>query len=153
MEYNGSWKLKCFSKLSSNNENIISTPNIELKVVFINFILNIYVNGSQEFIYLTPETYIFYSNLHLGILSFDIHRWGKWCLSFYDEPSVINCVETLRNSSINVTDIQKLISDKKQYENAIIKTITNSQFPQFVAKIENTMKNKNNKTLDNLNKF
>lgn len=150
MKYNESWKIERYSRLDSNNENIVSTPNIEIRVVFINYILNIYRNDTIEYIYLTPKTYIFYFNLHLGVLSFDTCNWSKWCLSFYDKLSIMNCVETLRNSSINVTDIQKLILDKKHFENTIIKTITNSQFPQFVARIENIMKNKN-KNVNNLN--
>lgn len=142
MKYNESWILKCYSKLNSSNEITFTAPITEIKVVFINYLLNIFINNSNEFIYLTPKTYILYSNLHLGILSFDPHHGGKWCLSFYDELSMKTFIQTLRNNSINVLDIQKLLIEKKSLEYAIIKTIKNSQFPQFVARIENDMKNK-----------
>lgn len=134
-----SWIINCFSKLSSNSEHTTSTL---LRVHFLNHSLNILADGVNEFIYLTPETYVMQSTLHLGILSFDFCHHGKWVLSFNDEPSVMDCIETLRKNDIKVTDIQKLLSEREHLEDTIIKMVTDVSFPNFVAEVENAMKNK-----------
>jgi len=115
-----------------------------MRVDFLNHSLNILADEVNEFIYLTPETYVLQLTLHLGILSFDSCHQGKWVLSFKDEPSVMDFIETLRKNDIKVTDIQKLLSEKVRLEDAIIKTVTDVSFPNFVAEVEYTMKNKNN---------
>jgi len=140
MEYNKSWIINCFSKLSSDSEHTTSMP---MRVDFLNHSLNILADKVNEFIYLTPETYVMQSTLHLGILSFDSCHHGKWVLSFNDEPSAMDFVETLRKNDIKVTDIQKLKSERVHLENAIMKTITDVGFPNFVAEVETVMKNKN----------
>lgn len=114
-----------------------------MKVNFFNQSLNIYSNKVNDFIYITPETYVMYSTLHLGILSFDSCLNGKWVLSFYDETSAMGCIEKLKSSAIEVTDIQNVLSERMHLKNTIIETIKNADFPTFVAKVENSMKNKN----------
>jgi hypothetical protein len=84
-----------------------------------------------------------YSTLHLGILSFDSCFNGKWVLSFYDTPSAMDCIETMKSNGIEVTDIQNLLPERMHLKNTIIDTIKNVEFPAFVAKVENSMKNKN----------
>jgi len=95
----------------------------------------------KEQIPLEPETYILQSALSLGILSFEPGQ-GKWILGFHDELSTINCAQTLRKNGIKVIDIQKLLSNKKRIENAIIKTIKNVEFLQYAAKVEESIKSK-----------
>lgn len=141
MNYKKSWMINSFSNLSSNSEHTTSIP---MRVDFLNHSLNILADEVNEFIYLTPETYVLQSTLHLGILSFDSCHHGKWVLSFKDEPSAMDFIETLRINDIKVTDIQKLLSEKVCLEDAIIKTVTDASFPNFVAEMEYTMKNKNN---------
>jgi len=141
MKYSKSWIINCFSNLSSNSEYTASIP---MKVDFLNHSLNILADGVNEFIYLTPETYVLQSTLHLGILSFDSCHHGKWILSFNDESSTMDFIEMLRKNDIKVTDIQKLLSEKVCLEDAIIKTVTDVSFPNFVAGVEYNMKNKNN---------
>lgn len=113
-----------------------------MKVDFLNHSLNIFADEVNELIYLTPETYIVQSTLHLGILSFDSCHHGKWVLSFNDEPSAMDFIKTLRTNNIKVMDIQKLLSERVHLEDAIIKTVTDVSFPNFVAEVENFMKNK-----------
>ncbi|XP_060881290.1 uncharacterized protein LOC132952847 [Metopolophium dirhodum] len=139
MKYNKSWIINCFSKLSLNSEHTTSIP---LRVDFLNHSLNILADGVNEFIYLTPETYVMQSTFHLGILSFDFCHHGKWVLSFNDLPSAMDFIETLRKNDIKVTDIQKLLSERVHLEDTIIKTVTDVGFPNFVAEVENAMKNK-----------
>lgn len=114
-----------------------------MRVDFLNHSLNILADDVNEFIYLTPETYVLQSTLHLGILSFDSCHHGKWVLSFNDEPSILDFIKTLKKNDVKVTDIQKLLSERVHMENAIIKTVTDVSFPNFVAEVEYIMKNKN----------
>lgn len=79
----------------------------------------------------------------MGVLSFDSFHNGKWVLSFHDETSAMNCIEMMRSNGIEVTDIQNLLSGRMHINNTIIETIKNDKFPTFVAKVENSMKNKN----------
>ncbi|XP_015372434.1 PREDICTED: uncharacterized protein LOC107167768 [Diuraphis noxia] len=125
MKYKKSWMINCFINLSSNTEHTTSLP---MRVDFLNHSLNILADEVNEFIYLTPETYVLQSTLHLGILSFDSCHHGKWVLSFNDEPSAMNFIETLRENDIKVTDIEKLLSEKECLEDAIIKTVTDVSF-------------------------
>lgn len=141
VKHNKSWIIKCFSKLNPGGKHTTST--IPMRVIFLNHSLNILADGMNEFIYLTPETYVMQSTFHLGILSFDFRHNGKWVLSFNNELSAIDCIETLRQNDIKVTDIQKLLSEKVQLQDTIIKTVTNVGFPNFVAEVEKNMKNKN----------
>lgn len=142
-----SWNLKSYSNLSSNSENfILSTTitNTQTSIFYLNHSLTVLTNGiSNEIIYLTPKTYILYSTLHIGILSFDIRHHGKWILSFYDEPSAVTCVETLKNNGLEVANIPKLMSKKVDLESSIKNIITNPEFPHFVAQVENVI-NKTN---------
>lgn len=87
--------------------------------------------------------YVLYSTAHIGILSLDPGLYGHWVLSFYDEPSAMNCINTLKNNGMMVSDIQKLLSEMMNLENSIINTIRNAEFPYYVAQVENEMKNKN----------
>ncbi|XP_026815198.1 uncharacterized protein LOC113555076 [Rhopalosiphum maidis] len=135
VKYDKTWIINCFS----NNKHTTSTP---MRVGFLNHSLNIFADKVNEFIYLTPETYVMHSTLHLGILSFDSCHHGKWVLSFSNEPSGMDCIETLRKNDIKVTDIQKLISERAHFEDAIIKTVTDVGFPHFVAEVENAIKTK-----------
>lgn len=141
VQHNKSWLLKCYSKLGSNNENTILKPNTLMLVIFLNRSLNVFVNGKNEQIYIKPETYILNTTLHLGILSFDPCHCGKWVLSFLDEPSAMDCVQTLRSDGLKVINIQKLMTERMNIiENDVINTITNPEFPNFVANVENIMK-------------
>lgn len=110
--------------------------------MYLNRSLNIFSNGPVEIIPLKPKTYILRSLLHLGILSFDQNCCEKWILSFCDEQSALSCATTLKTNGLTVADIQQLIYEKNQLENTIIKTITNVDFAQFVAQVEDSMKNK-----------
>ncbi|XP_025204912.1 uncharacterized protein LOC112601479 [Melanaphis sacchari] len=136
---NKSWIINCFSKLSSNSEHISSIP---MRVDFLNHSLNILADKVNEFIYLTPETYVMHLTLNLGILSFDSCHHGKWVLSFSDEESVMDCIKTLRKNDIKVTDIQKFMSERMHLEEVINKTVTMEGFPHFVAEVENAIKTK-----------
>lgn len=111
-----------------------------MNVKFLNHSLKIFSNLTNEFIYLNPETYVLYSNAHIGILSFDLHHYGKWILSFHSEISALNCVETLRANNIKVTDIQKIVKTL-HVKNVVAKIITNAEFLNFVLEVENIMKN------------
>lgn len=149
MQYTGSWNLKSFSNLSSSNENSTQstiTPNEHTTVFYLNRSLIVFKNELfSEMIYITPETYVLYSTLHIGVLSFDNYHHGKWVLNFYDELSAVNCVQTLKNTGIEVTDIPKLLSTKVHLENTIMNIITNPEFPQFVNKVENYINKKKKK--------
>lgn len=141
MNLNESWFIKSYSSLGSSNVYTIS--NTQIKVKLFNHSLKIYSNKLNDLIYITPETYIMYSTLHLAILSFDSYHNGKWVLSFHDESSAKYCIEKMRSNGIEVTDIQNLISGRMHLKNTIIDTIKNLEFPTFVAKVENSMKTKN----------
>lgn len=142
-EYSGSWNLKSYTN-NENSTHCTLTPNPQTSIFYLNQSLIVFKNGIfSEIIYLTPETYILYSTLHLGILSFDTRHHGKWVLNFYDEPSAVNCINTLKNSGIEVTDIPELLSTKTHLENTIMNIITNPEFPHFVAKVENYINNTN----------
>ncbi|VVC27218.1 Hypothetical protein CINCED_3A006405 [Cinara cedri] len=141
-EYTESWNIKSYSNLSSSCENstqpTIIKSNIKTSVLYQNHSLTIFTNGIlSEIIYLTPKTYILYSTLYLGIMSFDKYYHGKWVLSFYDKPSAVKCVDTLKNNGLEVTDIPKLLSEKINLENTIISLIKNPEFSNFVVQVEN----------------
>lgn len=143
MEHTKSWLLKCYSKFGANNEHTILKPKTLMIVTFHNHSLNVLVNGKNELIYIKPETYILTTTLHLGILSFDPCHYGKWVLSFQDELSAMGCVQTLKSNGLKVNNIQKLISERMNLmENAVINTLTNPEFPNFVANVENVMNKK-----------
>lgn len=122
----------------------MSTPNTHIRVIFLDRSLNILTAEKTENVQLKPETYILHSALHLGILSFDSCDRDRWILSFRDIQSVTNCVQTLRKDGINVTNVQKLVSERMHLESTITKVITNAEFPSFVANVENAMKNNKN---------
>lgn len=144
MHYNKSWTLKAFTTFNSNNNSTISsTPSTRVDIVYCNYSLRISTKEINKLIYLKPEMYILNSTNHLGILSFDSCFYGYWVLSFYDKPSTMNCIDTLRSNGMIVTDIQKLLSKMVYLENSIINTIKNAEFPIYVAQVENAMKNKN----------
>lgn len=139
--YNECWILNSYSKLNSGSKyTITSTPNTQIRIIYLHRTFNIVTGGKNEYIYLKPDTYILHLTLYLGILSFDSCNRGKWVLSFQDKLSVINCVEILRRNGINVVDIQKLASKRIHLNSTIIKLLTNAEFPYFVAKVENAMK-------------
>lgn len=143
MEYNESWNLKYYSNQSLEGKcATYSTMDSETKIILCHRSLNVYSSTMKERIPLEPETYVLQSAVRLGILSFEPGRQGKWILGFHDKLSAINCAQTLRKNGIKVIDIQKFMSKKTQIENAIIKTIKNVEFSQFVAKVEESMKNK-----------
>lgn len=134
--------------MSSNCENTTRstiTPNEHTTVFYLNRSLIVFKNELfSEMIYITPETYVLYSTLHIGVLSFDNNYHGKWVLNFYDEPSAVNCVKTLKNTGIVVTNIPELLSTKMHLENTIMNIITSPEFPQFVNKVENYINKKKN---------
>lgn len=84
VKFNSFWILKIYSKSNSSNEHVGPISNTLTKVVFHNYLLNVFSNGVNELIYLKPETYILLSNLHLGIVSFGPCHSGKWVLNFHD---------------------------------------------------------------------
>lgn len=142
MENNESWNLKYYSNQSLEGKcATYSTMYSETKIILCYRSLNVYSSTMKEQIPLEPETYILQSALSLGILSFEPGQ-GKWILGFHDELSTINCAQTLRKNGIKVIDIQKLLSNKKRIENAIIKTIKNVEFLQYAAKVEESIKSK-----------
>lgn len=62
-------------------------------------------------------------------------------MSFEEELSAINCIETLKNNGIKVTNIQ-ILTEKINLDNALVETLSNTEFPHFVAEVESAMKNK-----------